>query len=205
MTDVGSAPPTVTEPPVAPVRVAPAGRALDAVDGAGEVLFERLRGRRGPDTVAAVLSNLADYGVIWVVLAAAKARRPGAGRRRAVTTLALAGVASFTVNRTIKQLVRRGRPEALAQQEVQDTLPVRRPTSTSFPSGHTLAAFTTAVSLPDTGAGQATALAFAAAVAASRVHLRAHHASDVAAGAAIGTVLGVAVRATTGRSRRRAR
>ena len=37
----------------------------EAVDGA----FEPLRGRPGIDRAAAVVSNLADYGLIWVLLA----------------------------------------------------------------------------------------------------------------------------------------
>jgi undecaprenyl-diphosphatase len=76
---------------------------------------------------------------------------------------------------------------------------VRTPSSASFPSGHTLAAFSTALVLPESAAGSAAALGFAASVAASRVHLGAHHASDVVAGAAVGTVLGLVLRRGLGR------
>jgi undecaprenyl-diphosphatase len=71
---------------------------------------------------------------------------------------------------------------------------VRAPTSSSFPSGHTLAAFCTAFVLAESDAQTAANVGFATAVAASRVHLRAHHPSDVVGGAVIGSVLGLGLR-----------
>ena len=71
---------------------------------------------------------------------------------------------------------------------------MRTPTSSSFPSGHTLAAFCTAFVLADSDAGTAANVGFATAVAASRVHLRAHHPTDVIGGAVIGSVLGLGLR-----------
>ena len=71
---------------------------------------------------------------------------------------------------------------------------MRTPTSSSFPSGHTLAAFCTAFVLAESAAETAAYVGFAGAVAASRVHLRAHHPSDVVGGAAIGSLLGLALR-----------
>jgi len=158
------------------------------IDEAVEAAFEPLRGNPQADRAAAVLSNLADYGLIWVVLAGVKARRPGPGRRRAVVALAAAGFSSLIVNRLVKQATARERPE--------DHLvaTVRTPSSSSFPSGHTLAAFCTAFVLADTDAQTVANVGFAAAVAASRVHLRAHHPSDVIGGAAIGSVLGLGLR-----------
>jgi membrane-associated phospholipid phosphatase len=170
----------------------PLGRALGRIDGAGERWSGKLRGRRWADVGAAVLSNLSDYGAVWVLAAAWKARRAGTGRRRAVVALGLAGVASFAVNRALKQVAGRSRPEA--GDAAGGALPVRAPASSSFPSGHTLASWCTAVVLPDQPSMRGAALVFAAAVAASRVHLRAHHASDVLGGAIIGAALGTMVR-----------
>jgi membrane-associated phospholipid phosphatase len=175
-------------------------RALDALDRAGARTFERWRGRRAADASAAILSNLSDYGLVWVMVATVKARHRGTARRRAILTLGLAGTSSFALNRAVKHLVQRERPVVAALDAAADTLPVRRPTSTSFPSGHTLAAFTTAVALSEGSAQTAGALGFASAVAASRVHLGAHHTSDVVGGAAIGTLLGLAVRRVVDRS-----
>ena len=105
-----------------------------------------------------------------------------------MTALATAGFSSLIVSRVVKQAVARQRPD--------DHLAaaVRAPSSSSFPSGHTLAAFCTAFVLGETDVQTAANVGFATAVAASRVHLRAHHATDVLGGAAIGSVLGLGLR-----------
>jgi undecaprenyl-diphosphatase len=158
------------------------------LDETVDAVFEPWRGHPRVDRAAALVSNLADYGFVWVVLAVVNGRRRGPGRRRAVVSLGTAGVSSLVVVRAAKSVVERQRPEE--QLEVR----VRTPTSNSFPSGHTLAAFATAVVLPDTSAEMAAYVGFAGAVAASRVHLRAHHPSDVLGGAAIGAALGLLLR-----------
>jgi undecaprenyl-diphosphatase len=161
---------------------------MTAIDEAVDAVFEPLRGNPRADRAAAVLSNLADYGLIWVALAAFKARRRGPDRRRAVVALAAAGFSSMIVNRVVKDAVARERPDDHL------SAAVRTPSSSSFPSGHTLAAFCTAFVLADSDTQTAANVGFAAAVAASRVHLRAHHPTDVIGGAAIGSVLGMGVR-----------
>jgi undecaprenyl-diphosphatase len=161
---------------------------LSAIDDAVDAAFEPLRGHPQVDNTAAVVSNLADYGLIWVALAVLKARRRGPNRRRAVFALATAGFSSLIVSRIVKAAVARERPE----DHLEAT--VRTPTSTSFPSGHTLAAFCTAFVLADSDRQTVANVGFATAVAASRVHLRAHHPTDVIGGAAIGSVLGLGLR-----------
>jgi membrane-associated phospholipid phosphatase len=171
---------------------------LDRVDDAVEALFAPLRAHRGVEKAAIVVSNLADYGFAWAVIAALKARRRGPNRRRTVQALATAGVSSYLVNAGLKRLFDRRRPEGSADSangaRPRDALPVRLPTSSSFPSGHTLAATCTAVMLADGPAETAAFLAFATAVAASRIQLGDHHGSDVLGGAVIGLGLGVAGR-----------
>jgi undecaprenyl-diphosphatase len=161
---------------------------LSSIDEAVDAAFEPLRGNPQIDSAAAVISNLADYGLVWVALAALKARRRGPNRRRAIFALATAGFSSLIVSRVVKAAVARERPE----DHLEAT--VRTPTSSSFPSGHTLAAFCTAFVLGDSEAGTAANVGFAAAVAASRIHLRAHHPTDVIGGAVIGSVLGLGLR-----------
>jgi undecaprenyl-diphosphatase len=161
---------------------------MSRIDEAVDAAFEPLRGNPRADQGAAVLSNLADYGLIWVVLAGLKARRRGPDRRRAVLALAVSGFSSLIVSRVVKVAIARERPE----DHLVTT--VRNPSSSSFPSGHTLAAFCTAFVLADSDAQTAANVGFAAAVAASRVHLRAHHPTDVIGGAAIGSVLGLGLR-----------
>ena len=161
---------------------------MSTLDEAVDAAFEPLRGRPGVDRAAAVVSNLADYGFVWVLLAGLKARRRGPDRRRAVVALGTAGLSSLIVSRMVKAAVERQRPDEHL------SAAVRTPTSSSFPSGHTLAAFCTAFVLGDSDAGTAANVGFAAAVAASRVHLRAHHPTDVLGGAVIGSVLGLGLR-----------
>jgi undecaprenyl-diphosphatase len=161
---------------------------VSTVDEAVDAAFEPLRGRPSIDRVATMVSNLSDYGLIWVLLATLKARRRGPDRRRTVLALGAAGFSSLIVSRVVKAAVERQRPD--------DHLAaaVRTPSSSSFPSGHTLAAFCTAFVLGESDAGTAANVTFATAVAASRVHLRAHHPTDVIGGAAIGSVLGLGLR-----------
>ena len=161
---------------------------MSTIDEAVDAAFDPFRGRPAIDRAAVVVSNLADYGLIWVVLAGLKARRRGPDRRRAVVALATAGFSSLIVSRVVKKGVERQRPDDHL------SAAVRIPSSSSFPSGHTLAAFCTAFVLGDTDAGTAANVGFATAVAASRVHLRAHHPTDVIGGAVIGSVLGLGLR-----------
>ncbi len=72
---------------------------------------------------------------------------------------------------------------------------IRRPRSSSFPSGHATSGFMAATLLVD-GRHRRAPLwyAIATVVAASRVHVRIHHGSDVVAGAAIGVGLGALAR-----------
>jgi len=163
-------------------------RHFDTIDAAVDTVFDPLRGRPEVDRAAAAVSNLADYGLIWVALAALKARRRGPRRRRAVVALAAAGFSSLLVSRAAKDAVARQRPEDHL------VVSVRTPSSSSFPSGHTLAAFCTAFVLGESDAQTAVNVGFASAVAASRVHLRAHHGTDVLGGAVIGSVLGLGLR-----------
>ena len=161
---------------------------MSTLDEAVDAAFDPLRGRPEIDRAAALVSNLADYGFIWVLLAGLKARRRGPDRRRAVVALAAAGFSSLLVSRVVKAAVERQRPEDHLD------VGVRTPTSSSFPSGHTLAAFCTAFVLGDSQAGTTANVGFATAVAVSRIHLRAHHPTDVIGGAAIGSVLGLGLR-----------
>ena len=161
---------------------------MSSIDDAVDAAFEPLRGNARVDAAAAAVSNLADYGLVWVLLGLIKMRRKGPDRRRAVVALGAAGFSSLLVSRAAKASAERQRPGDHLDASV------RTPTSSSFPSGHTLAAFCTAFVLADTDAQTMANVGFASAVAASRVHLRAHHPTDVIGGAAIGSVLGLGLR-----------
>ena len=171
--------------------------AVRIVDRRVDALFEPLRGNAALDATAKIISGLGDRGLVWAVATAWRARRPGARRARAVRALTVAGVASSTVNAALKAVIGRPRPDRSDLRLGDNIVPLREPRTSSFPSGHTLAAFCAATTLAERDDPAGNALLFTAAglVGASRIHLRAHHASDVAGGAVIGTVLGLIGRA----------
>ena len=142
------------------------------------------------DTAMARLTRAADYSRLSIasaaIIAAVGGRR---GRRAAASGLASVGVTATVVNLGLKPLGGRRRPDRLAEQ-VPVARHARMPISTSFPSGHSAAAFAFAtgvghvlpvVSIPLQG--------LAALVAYSRVHTGVHYPADVLSGALAGTVL----------------
>ena len=170
--------------------------AVDAVDARVDQLFEPLRGRPAVDAVSKVVTGLGDHGVLWTAVAAWRGRHSGPTRRAAIRALGVAGVSSSLVNAGLKQVVGRERPDRSDLRISNAGVPVREPKTSSFPSGHTLAAFCSAavLSRPGDRAGNTFLYSAAGLVAVSRIHLRAHHASDVGGGMVIGTALGVVVR-----------
>jgi membrane-associated phospholipid phosphatase len=167
------------------------GRA-GALDGAlyGAVA----RTRRSPlDGPIALLSNAANGGGLWFVLAGAAALGGGPrGRRSAVRALVALGVGSAVANLVVKPAVSRQRPE---RDTARRGPSVTMPGSSSFPSGHTATAFGFVASLAaDYPALTAPLLALAAIVGYSRVHTGVHYPADVLVGAAVGYGAGRATR-----------
>ncbi|QUF06130.1 phosphatase PAP2 family protein [Actinosynnema pretiosum subsp. pretiosum] len=139
------------------------------------------------------LTRTANHSVLWFCVAGVLALRKGRGRHAALRGIAAIAGASASANLVGKTLFPRRRPAA-------DLLDVprrltKRPTSSSFPSGHSAsaAAFTTAVAMDHPIAAVVVA-PIAAAVAYSRVHTGVHWPSDVAVGAAVGVGAGLLTR-----------
>lgn len=164
------------------------------LDAGAELAAARLRGHRGADAVAVAASALADHGLLWFLLGVVRGRHPGARRTQALWAVGYTGLTSPLLNTVTKRVVRRGRPAAVsappAPAAAAAPLVLRRPTSTSFPSGHTLAAFSSATIFAAGQPAAAGCYGLATLVAWSRVHVGHHHASDVLAGAALGWALG---------------
>lgn len=165
-------------------------RRIGAFDAAVDRAFDRLRGNAFADRLFYTASELGDFGLIWMILAAARGLRSERDWHAAVRAAATLGAESVLVNAGIKSLVRRRRPPW----DVPRPLRLRRPRSSSFPSGHATSAFCAAVVLGEGDPLWPAYLALAAVVAASRVHVKAHHASDVVAGIPLGLALGFAAR-----------
>ena len=173
---------------------APFGPAVARFDDAIDAALDRWRGRRGFDLVFETASQLGDWSVLWHLAAAGRGLSGEQGAAEAARVSATLGLESLLVNQGIKRLFDRRRPTFDGGAERAGRL--RRPLTSSFPSGHASAAFCAAVLLSDRHRGQAPFwYALAVVVAFSRVYVKLHHASDVIAGSVIGFVLGSAARA----------
>lgn len=168
------------------------GPAIDRFDRWADEQLERLRGKPVADTVFASATALGDFSLIWHIT---NVSRGLTSERRAarVPALALAlGAESLLVNQGLKRIFGRQRPTV----EGDPRFPVRRPLTSSFPSGHASAAAFTATLLTGWDGRRSAPLwwALAVVVATSRAYVRIHHASDVVAGMVTGAVLGLGAR-----------
>jgi membrane-associated phospholipid phosphatase len=157
----------------------------------------------GLDRSLVAITQAASYSRLWLLIAAALAVFGGGqGRRAAGRGLIAIAIAAAVANGPAKLLVRRRRPFSRSRPTL-----IRMPRSTSFPSGHSAAAFAFAtgacVELPLLAP---VLVPLAGVVAYSRVHAGVHYPSDVAAGMGIGVGSGMlaARRRRHPRPRRRA-
>lgn len=162
------------------------GAAVDVFDRRVDLEFDRLRDNRIADRVFYGASTLGDHGLIWLMLGALRGLRSEHEWRAAVRVGAGVGIESAIVNLGIKSLFRRKRPAW----ELERPLHLRKPRTSSFPSGHATSAFTAAALLSDRDHLKPVYYTIAVLVAWSRVYVRIHHASDVVAGIVVGIGLG---------------
>jgi undecaprenyl-diphosphatase len=191
---LGGTPASVERPPRSPVQFVlpePLSRQVRRFDRAVDGAFDRhLRGRPVADTVFYAASALGDFSLIWHLVATTRALRSPADERASARLAVALAVESVVVNWGVKSLFRRARPSW----EHDRPRRLRRPRSSSFPSGHASSGFLAASLLSERSRTPLTWYAVAAVVASSRVHVRIHHPSDVVAGAALGLAAGAVVR-----------
>ena len=162
------------------------GAAVEVFDRRVDREFDRFRGKPLPDRIFYGASALGDHGLIWLMLGALRGLRSEHEWRAAVRVGAGVGIESAIVNLGIKSLFRRKRPAW----ELERPLHLRRPRTSSFPSGHATSAFTAAGLLSDQDRLKPVYYTIALVVAWSRVYVKIHHASDVVAGIVVGIGLG---------------
>jgi undecaprenyl-diphosphatase len=142
------------------------------------------------DRAMARLSRAADYSRLSLASAGMLAATGGArGRRAAATGLGSVAITAAVVNLAVKPLGRRRRPERLAHR-VPLARQVPMPMSSSFPSGHSAAAFAFATGVGRVWPAAALPLrGLAALVAYSRVHTGVHYPGDAIAGSLLGAAI----------------
>ena len=177
---------------------------LSAVDRFDEMVdrwFDRLRGTEPTDRIMYAITELGDFGLIWVLLGWLRGLRSEDDARAAVRLTAALAAESVLINGVVKNLFKRERP--VVQEERPHRL--RIPLTTSFPSGHSSTAMLAGVLLAQRSSRPTKLALFGLGglVASSRVYVRIHHASDVVGGLAVGLGLGAVARAVWPLYRRR--
>jgi undecaprenyl-diphosphatase len=154
----------------------------DRVDRA----VDKLRAHPVSSRVIYSATNLGEHGLIWFILGALRGLRSEHDWHAAVRVGSGVVAESLLVNLGIKSLFRRTRPPW----EIERAFAIRRPLTSSFPSGHATSAFTAAVLLSEDDDLAPLYYAIAAVVATSLIFVKIHHASDVAGGIALGLLMG---------------
>jgi membrane-associated phospholipid phosphatase len=139
--------------------------------------------------LADAVSIASDFGAVWIAVCLVQVLARRSTPADAVRRLGIAGITSLVLTRWLKHRYAVPRDDG-----APDTL-ARTPTSSRFPSGHTLAAFVSAIALPRSVVGRWLAIGFASLVAWARVRVGHHRLVDVLAGAAVGTAAGAALAA----------
>lgn len=166
--------------------------AIDRFDATVDGWFDRIRGTEPADRILYALTELGDFGLIWVLLAFVRGLRSEEDERAAWRFAAALALESVIINGVIKTRFKRERPV------VQEPRPhrMRIPLTTSFPSGHSSTAMVAGILLSQRSSRPTKVALFGLGglVAVSRIHVRIHHASDVVGGVTVGLLLGTVAR-----------
>jgi undecaprenyl-diphosphatase len=154
-------------------------------------LMKRVHRWRAPRwfRVLMIAATRGGDGWLWYALGLILVLYGGEHRFEAIGAGVAAAVVSILLFSTLKQASHRKRPCEIEPHCWSSILP---PDKYSFPSGHSITAFSVAISIglfyPEL---QAPLLAVAVLIAGSRIILGMHFLSDVLAGSSIGAILGV--------------
>jgi len=190
----GAGEPSEADPPVeGPVPgQGSLGPGVERFDRFVDQQLERVRGNPVADAVFTTASRLGEFSLIWHAANVIRSVIKQGSWRQLPTFAALVGAESLLVNQGIKRVFRRRRPTV----DGDDRFDLRRPTTSSFPSGHASSAAFAATVLTAWDGRRSRPLwwSLAAVVAGSRAFVRIHHASDVVAGLVTGRLLGFLAR-----------
>jgi undecaprenyl-diphosphatase len=168
----------------------PLPAAFDRWDASFDKLWEPLRKSAVLNRVFYLASEVGDFGMIWLAIGAAQGALGPDSKTKMALRLAIAmGLESALVNGFIKSFFKRQRPEWNQERPMH----LRKPRTSSFPSGHSSSAVTAAILLSTPVSGWTILYAILAAIVAfSRVHVKIHHITDVAGGLMVGALYGTA-------------
>jgi undecaprenyl-diphosphatase len=165
--------------------------AVEWVDQRDQRLMRRVNHWRAPKWLRLwmIAATRCGDGWLWYSLAAVVALFGGERRVAAISSATIAGAVGVALFMKLKRMIGRKRPCAIEAHCWAELLP---PDQFSFPSGHTITAFSVSVALSAFYPEAEGPLYFcAASIAASRVLLGMHFLSDVIAGALLGALLGL--------------
>ena len=152
-------------------------------------LLEPTRNFKPTILLFTLATALGDFGMLWHIVGIVRVIADTSRVYQALILSSLMGIESLILNQGIKRFFKRARPTVKGDPRFK----IRKPRTSSFPSGHASSAFFAAVVLSRWSSGPAIAVwfSFAVIVALSRVAVRIHHASDIFIGAIIGTLMGI--------------
>ena len=165
---------------------------FDTIDAKFDDLWAPLRTSKKLDALFYTASEVGDFGMIWLAIVAVDAAvGPASRTHHAIRMVGALGLESVLVNGMIKSLFRRERPEWNQERPLH----LRKPRTSSFPSGHTSSAVAAAILLTHSypKAVSPAIWGLAGIVGLSRVHVKIHHITDVAGGVLVGALYGTAV------------
>lgn len=144
--------------------------------------------RLGTPVLDAAVTHTTDLGSVYSVIGVATVLA-ATGRRRTAADVLGVGMVAWNVAQLSKTRVRRERPfEADGVRRL-----IRKPTGSSFPSGHAavgVAMFTMLADRSRGGASRRVLQAIGAYVALSRIYVGVHYPTDVIGGAGMGLAIG---------------
>lgn len=142
------------------------------------------------DQIMIVITSLGNAGIFWIIIAIALLFKSKT-RKCGILMLISMAIGLLLGNGLLKNLMARERPSWI---DTNLPLLIPNPTDYSFPSGHTLASFESAIMifLHNKKSG-IISLILAVLIAFSRMYLFVHFPTDILAGAILGTLISIAV------------